>query len=65
MDGMDVEIFSLFKDVNGIVPFTYKGSFSYDIGVMIEEFNSSELTGMNRNLNLESKAYGIFVIFLE
>lgn len=65
MDEMGVEMSSLFRDVNGVIPFMYKGSFSYDIGVMIDESNACELKGMNRSLYLESKAYEVLTCFLE
>ncbi len=62
---MDAEMATLFRDLNGVIPFAYKGSFSYDIGVMIEEFKNCGLKGMNRYIYLEAKAYEIFSSFLE
>ena len=62
---MDVELASLFRDLNGVMPFSYKGSFSYDIGVMIQEFKNCHLNGMNRYIYLEAKANEIFSSFLE
>ena len=62
---MDVELASLFRDLNGVIPFSYKGSFSYDIGVMIQEFKNCNLRGMNRYIYLEAKANEIFSSFLQ
>ncbi|QCX00773.1 helix-turn-helix transcriptional regulator [Aggregatimonas sangjinii] len=64
-DELDMELSGLFRDANGVMPFSYKGQFSYDIGVMIEEFKNCQLKGMNKSLYLESKAYEIFSSFLE
>ncbi len=64
-EDMDIELASLFRDLNGVIPFSYKGPYSYDIGVMIEEFKNCRLAGMNGYLYLEAKAYEIFTSFLE
>ena len=65
MDDMDIELSSLLRDVNGVTIFSYKGGYSYDIGIMLEEFKNCQLTGMSRYLYLEAKAYEIFVSFIE
>ncbi len=65
IDDLDPEIKTLFRDLNGVIAFSDYTSFSYDIGIMIEEFRNCKLQGMRKNLYLESKAREIFSCFLE
>jgi AraC-like DNA-binding protein len=62
---MESDIEDLFRDVNGVLPFSYKAIYSYDIATLIRDFKSIKLTGLKKNLYLESKAYEILVNFLE
>lgn len=64
IDEMDLKLANLFRDVNGVLPFTYKGSYTYDIGNLIEEFSTCELKGFERSIFLEAKAYEILSKFL-
>lgn len=62
---MDESLEGLFRDVNGINLFYYKGYFSLNIAKFIEEFTNCELEGFTRAVFLEGKAYEILTSHLE
>lgn len=62
---MDENLEGLFRDVNGINLFYYKGYFSLNIAKYIEEFTTCELEGFTRAVFLEGKAYEILTSHLE
>ncbi|WP_299125745.1 AraC family transcriptional regulator [uncultured Winogradskyella sp.] len=58
---MNDDLIDLFRDVNGINQFFYKGHYSLDVSGLISEFTESELEGFMRSVFLEGKAYEILV----
>ncbi len=58
---MDENLEQLFRDVNGINLFYYKGYYSLDIAKFLEEFTECDLEGFMRSVYLEGKAYEILV----
>ncbi len=65
LEDMDENLEALFRDVNGINLFYYKGYFSLNIAKLIEEFTTCELEGFMRSVFLEGKAYEILVNHLK
>ncbi len=59
LTAMNVELEQLFRDVNGINSFFYKGHYSLDIAKAIEESLECELLGFTRSVFMEGKAYEI------
>jgi len=59
LDQMNDDLEGLFRDVNGVNLFYYKGHYSIDIAQCIEESMECELTGFTRSVFLEGKAYEI------
>lgn len=56
---MNVELEALFRDVNGINLFFYKGHYSLDIAKCIEESTTCEHTGFTKSVFIEGKCYEI------
>lgn len=65
LTNMDESLEGLFRDVNGINLFYYKGYFSLNIAKYIEEFTTCELEGFTRSVFLEGKTYEILTSHLE
>lgn len=56
---MNEDLEELFRDVNGINLFYYKGHYSLDIAKFMEEFTECDLEGFMRYVYLEGKSYEI------
>lgn len=56
---MNQELESLFRDVNGVNLFFYKGHYSLDIAKCIEESTTCEHTGFTKSVFVEGKCYEI------
>ncbi|MEH6679932.1 MAG: AraC family transcriptional regulator [Sediminicola sp.] len=56
---MNEDIVKLFRDVNGVNLFLYKGNYSLDIAKFIKEFTECELTDFMKTVYKEGKAYEI------
>ncbi|MFS4469772.1 helix-turn-helix domain-containing protein [Maribacter sp. 2210JD10-5] len=56
---MNSELEALFRDVNGVNLFFYKGHYSLDIAKCIEESNECEHTGFTKSVFIEGKCYEI------
>ena len=56
---MNAELEALFRDVNGVNLFFYKGHYSLDIAKCIEESNECEHTGFTKSVFIEGKSYEI------
>jgi AraC-like DNA-binding protein len=56
---MNEELEALFRDVNGINLFFYKGHYSLDIAKCIEEVTNCEHTGFTKSVFIEGKCYEI------
>ncbi len=56
---MNAELEALFRDVNGVNLFFYKGHYSLDIAKCIEESNECEHTGFTKSVFIEGKCYEI------
>ena len=65
LEDMDENLEALFRDLNGINLFYYKGYFSLNIAKFIEEFTNCELEGFMRSVFLEGKAYEILTHHLK
>lgn len=62
---MDTCLESIFKDVNGVNTFYSQSHYTLDIAKFIEEFTTTDLTGLIRHVFLEGKAYEILTHFLK
>ena len=62
---MNGELEDVFRDVNGVNLFFYKGYYALDIARFIEEFLTSELEGFMHAVYLEGKAYEILSHYLQ
>ena len=58
---MNDDLVNLFRDVNGVNSFYYKGHYSLEIAKFIEEFTECELEGFMKSVFLEGKAYEILI----
>lgn len=56
---MNEDLEGMFRDVNGVNLFYYKGFFSLEISQFIEQFINCDLEGFMRSVYLEGKAYEI------
>lgn len=56
---MNEHLEELFRDVNGINLFYYKGYYSLEIAKFLQEFTECDLSGFMRSVYLEGKAYEI------
>jgi len=61
---MNAELESLFRDVNGVNLFFYKGNYSLDIARCIEEIGDHEDTGLMKSVFIEGKCYEILAHYL-
>ncbi len=64
-DEMPEELNELFRDIKGVVPFTYMAPYSYAIGEMIDEFVQCRYTGFMRRTYQEGKVLEILTAYLE
>ena len=62
---MNENMEKLFRDVNGINLFFYKGYYSLDISKFLEEFTECELDGFMKAVYLEGKVYEILTHHLK
>lgn len=62
---MDENMETLFRDVNGINLFFYKGHYSLDISKFLEEFTECEHEGFMKAVYQEGKAYEILTHHLK
>ena len=56
---MNEDLEALFRDVNGVNLFFYKGHYSLDIAKCIEESTNCEHTGFTKSVFIEGKCYEI------
>ncbi|WP_246067812.1 helix-turn-helix domain-containing protein [Changchengzhania lutea] len=56
---MDDDLISMFRDVNGVNKFYYKGNYSLDIAQDLDECVECELEGFMKSVFLEGKTYAI------
>lgn len=61
LPNMNDDLITLFRDVNGVQQFFYKGYFSLDVAELIQEFTACDLEGFMKSVFLEGKAYEILI----
>ncbi|MGB5820281.1 MAG: helix-turn-helix transcriptional regulator [Saonia sp.] len=64
LEEMNDNLVELFRDVNGINLFFYKGFYSLDIAKFMEEYMDCDLEGFMRSVYLEGKTYEILIHYL-
>ncbi|WP_149276487.1 helix-turn-helix domain-containing protein [Pareuzebyella sediminis] len=62
---MNEELESLFRDVNGVNLFFYKGNYSLDIARCIEDIGDYGDTGLTKSVFVEGKCYEILAHYLK
>tara|TARA_R110002096_G_scaffold431563_1_gene646993 strand:- start:29728 stop:30762 length:1035 start_codon:yes stop_codon:yes gene_type:complete len=66
LPNMNDELLNVFRDVNGINKFYYKGHYSLEIAKFIEEFTECDLEeDFMKSVFLEGKAYEILIHYLQ
>ncbi len=65
VDNMSTDLESLFKDVNGVNFFNYKGHYTLDISEAIDAIKNCETEGLVRSLFIEAKTYEILTLHFQ
>ncbi|MDH7912888.1 AraC family transcriptional regulator [Winogradskyella sp. SYSU M77433] len=64
-DNMGSDLETIFKDVNGVNLFSYKGQYSMEISEAIDAIKNCESEGLVKSMFIESKTYEILTLHFQ